>query len=98
MKLLAQFRDWEKFRDFQRRVRCDHGTPESPFSDYVDRVRECRQMHELGGDVRLRFSLDGKNRKLENWIEFQAYHIHIYIEKFEKKLGVQKAMMEDLQK
>ena len=43
--------------------------------------------------MHLRFSLEEKDRKLENWIEFQAYHIQFFIEKLEKELGVKEAVM-----
>jgi hypothetical protein len=96
VELLAQLRDWEKFREFQKMVRHDYGTPESPFSEYVDRVRKRRQRYGLGGDVPLRFSLEEKDRKLENWIEFQAFHIRFGIEPLEKKISDQKAVMDSL--
>ncbi|MCJ1392907.1 hypothetical protein MMC18_005779, partial [Xylographa bjoerkii] len=38
-----------------------------------------------GGDVPLRFSLEEKDRNIENWIEFQAFHIRFGIEKLEKE-------------
>ena len=95
---MAQFRDWEEFREFQKRVRYDYGTLERPFSEYVDRVRKRRQRHGLEGDVPLRFSLGEKDRKLENWIEFQAFHIRFSIEPLEKKISSQKAAMDSLQK
>lgn len=96
--LMAQFRDWEEFREFQKRVRYDYGTLERPFSEYVDRVRKRRQRHGLEGDVPLRFSLEEKDRRLENWIEFQAFHIRFSIEPLEKKISGQKAAMDSLQK
>jgi hypothetical protein len=48
--------------------------------------------------VRLRFSLEENDRKLENWIEFQAYHIHNGIEKFERELRDQNERKDALQK
>ena len=64
----------------------------------MDRVHERRQKNGLGGDVRLRFSLEENDRKLENWIEFQAYHIRFRIEKFERELRYQKEDKDALQK
>ncbi|MCJ1386249.1 hypothetical protein MMC17_009375 [Xylographa soralifera] len=65
VELLAQYRDWERFREFQKRVRHDYGTSKTPFSEYVDRVRKRRQSHGLGGDVPLRFSLEEKDPSMD---------------------------------
>ena len=64
----------------------------------MDQVRERRRRHGLSGDLRLRFSLDEEDRKLEDWIEFQAFHIQFYIEKLEMKLDRLKAERDELWK
>jgi len=73
--LCAQLSDWERFRVFQRKTRQYYR--HNPFSDLEKKVRERRRRHQLGGDVRLRFNF-GQQSRLENWIEFQNYHLHIH--------------------
>ena len=70
--LCAQLSDWRKFREYQQRVR--HFYENKGLSDYMDRVRERRRRHKLHGDVDFRRDLDQQSR-LENWIEFQDYHL-----------------------
>lgn len=73
--LRAQLSDWERFRGFQRKIRQYYR--HKSFSDFEGKVRERRRRHQLGGDVRLRFN-QGQQSRLENWIEFQNYHLHIH--------------------
>ena len=73
--LRAQLSGWEQFRGFQRKIRQYYRY--KPFSDFEEKVRERRRRHQLGGDVRLR-SDSGQQSRLDNWIEFQNYHLHIY--------------------
>jgi hypothetical protein len=73
--LRAQLSDWERFRGFQRKIRQYYR--HKSFSDFEEKVRERRRRHQLGGDVRLRFN-SGQQSRLENWIEFQNYHLHIH--------------------
>lgn len=68
--LCAQLGDWEKFRTFQQRVRSRYLN----LNDYVDRVRERRRNRDLGGDVCLKLNTEQQSR-LENWTEYQAYHL-----------------------
>ena len=96
-ELVAQLFDWERFRDFQKRVRNYYGK-HKPFSEYVDRVHERRQQNGLKGDISLRSSLEENDRKLENWVEFQAYHVQFCIEKFEKDLCAQRERIDAIQK
>ena len=97
-ELLAQSRNWKRFRDYQKRVRQYYEQTKRPFSEYVDSIRERRQKNGLEGDVRLRFNLEENDRGLENWIEFQAYHIHTRIKEFERELRLQKEDKDALQK
>ncbi|KAI9781670.1 MAG: hypothetical protein M1816_002227 [Peltula sp. TS41687] len=79
--LRAQLSDWRKFRYFQRRIRAYYRN--QSFSSFVDKVRERRKRHGVGGVVRL--LLDPKQQSpLENWMEFQNYHLQ-RLENFEKE-------------
>jgi hypothetical protein len=79
--LCAQLSDWRKFRTLQGRDRARYRN--KLFSNFVDKVRERRQRHKLGGDVRL--LLDPKQQSgLENWMEFQNYHLK-RLERFERR-------------
>lgn len=98
MILLAQLRDWEDFRKFQKRVRHYYRKPERHFNEFVDQVRGRRRRHGLGEDVRLGFSLEEKDRELENWIEFQAFHIQFHIERLESKLDDLRTKFDDARK
>ncbi|TAQ88591.1 hypothetical protein B7494_g3111 [Chlorociboria aeruginascens] len=99
VELLAQFRDWERFRAYQKRVRHEYGMPGKVFSEYVDYVNEVRQEYGLeGGDMRVRYSLEEKDRTLENWVEFQAYHIRYHLKELEKEARDRAAKKESLQR
>lgn len=83
MPLCAQNSEWRKFRASQTRIR--HRFRNESFSKFEDEVRERRRRYQLSGDVRL--TLDSKQQsQLENWIEFQNYHLE-RLERFEKKIG-----------
>ena len=71
--LRTQLSDWRKFRVFQEKIRAYYHT--KAFSIFVDNVRERRQRHKVGGDVRLLFNSEQQSR-LGNWIEFQNYHLN----------------------
>ncbi|KAF2817570.1 uncharacterized protein BDZ99DRAFT_457296 [Mytilinidion resinicola] len=90
--LCYQKLDWEKFRRLQAMVRCRN----RPFSKFVDEVRERRQRHGLGGDVRLLLDLERQSR-LDNWIEFQNRHLK-RLEQFEKERDRLKQELDDAQK
>ncbi|KAI9701766.1 MAG: hypothetical protein M1836_001109 [Candelina mexicana] len=72
--LRAQLSDWERFREFQTRVRryYEHRNYRN-FGEFVDRVRERRRRRGLGGNVCLRLDLD--QSPLETWIEFQDWQL-----------------------
>lgn len=81
MPLCAQNTEWRKFRTSQSRVR--RRFRNKPFSKCEDEVRERRRRYQLGGDVRLMLDQEQQSR-LENWTEFQNYHLE-RLERFEKK-------------
>lgn len=84
--LCAQRLDWKAFREFQkvnRQYYVQRGI--KPFSHFEEAVRQRRQRHNLEGDVHLRPEA-GQQHRLENWIEFQDYHLQ-RLEKWEKSIG-----------
>ena len=92
--LRAQLSGWRKFRMSQPRVR--HRFRNKPFSEYVDEVRERRQRHQLGRDVSLQ--LDPKQQSLlENWVEFQNYHLR-GLERFREKQERLRKELDDIQR
>jgi hypothetical protein len=90
--LCYQKLDWEKFRKLQAIVRCRKRS----FSNFVDEIRERRQRHGLGGDVRFLLNTEQQSR-LDNWIEFQNRHLK-RLEQFEKERDNLKQQLEDSQK
>jgi len=62
----------------------------------VDEVRERRRRHGVGGGVRLLLSPEQQSR-LENWMEFQNYHLK-RLEGFEKKRDKLKKELDDARK
>jgi hypothetical protein len=67
-----------------------------PFSKFVDEVRERWRRHKVGGDVHLLLDPEQQSR-LENWMEFQDYHLK-RLEQFEKKQDELKKKLDDAQK
>lgn len=90
--LCRQKMDWELFCSHQAGARCRN----RPFSNFVDEVRERRQRHGLGGDVRLLFNTEQQSQ-LDNWIEFQNHHLK-GLERLEKKRDMVKQGLDDAQK
>ncbi|MCJ1255218.1 hypothetical protein MMC24_003034 [Lignoscripta atroalba] len=82
--LSAQLSDWRSFRGFQKRVRL-HYLSRGNFHTFQDKVRDRRRRHGLEGDASLHSNPE-KHSRLENWIEFQDYHITIH-ERLEKAVG-----------
>lgn len=79
--LCAQLSGWQEFRASQTRTRRHYRT--RLFSELIDEISERRRRHKVGGEVRL--LLDPKQQsRLENWMEFQNYHLKRF-EQFEKK-------------
>ncbi len=72
--LRAQLSDWQKFRAFQKRVRRHYR--QRPFNEFVVRVYERQRRHKVGRNVYLQFDVKEQNR-LENWMEFQDYHLQL---------------------
>ena len=62
----------------------------------MDEVHKRRRRHRVGGDVRLLLSLEQQSR-LENWIEFQNYHLK-RIEGFGKKRDELKKELDNARK
>ena len=92
--LCAQRTNWRKFRAYQLRTRDRYR--DKSFTKFVDEVCERRRRHALGGDVRL--LLDPKQQsRLENWIEFQNYHLRNH-EQDERKRDELKNELNDAQK
>ena len=75
MVLCSQLSDWEKFREYQGGVRLYYSQRNS-LPDFQDKVRDRRRRHRLESDVCLRPDPE-QQTQLENWIEFQNYHLHI---------------------
>ncbi|KAI9793764.1 MAG: hypothetical protein M1835_007070, partial [Candelina submexicana] len=74
--LQAQLSDWERFCEFQKKVRRFYEQREHrDFGEFVDRVRERRGRRGLGGNVCLR--LDLNQSPLETWIEFQDWQLQL---------------------
>ncbi|KAL8931149.1 MAG: hypothetical protein Q9208_000253 [Pyrenodesmia sp. 3 TL-2023] len=78
-----QMADWEQFRAWQARVR-RHYVRQGTFPTYQDKVRDRRQRYQLPGGASL-LPDEGQQNRLENWIEFQDYHLGIH-EGYEKVL------------
>lgn len=83
--LCAQLSDWRDFRGYQGRVR-RHYLHGKTFPDFQDKVRDRRRRYGLKGDVSLHLDPRLQN-DLENWIEFQNYHLEIH-EGLGKKIKV----------
>lgn len=92
--LCAQNTEWRKFRAFQSRVR--RQLRNKSFSKFENEVRERRRRYQLSGDVRLILHPKQQSR-LENWIEFQNYHLE-RLEWFEKKRDELKQELNEAQK
>ena len=73
---IGQWRDWAHFRGFQRGVR-KYYLKRGTFHEFIDQVRARREKHGLDGDVRLLPEPDQQSW-LENWVEFQNYHLMEY--------------------
>lgn len=81
--LESQLRNWEKFRNFQARNR-RYFLPRNTFAVFEESVRARRRKYKLKGDA----SLDPdpkEQRPLDNWMEFQDYHLMIR-EELEQKV------------
>lgn len=92
--LRAQLLDWQKFRAFQGRVRRYYR--QRPFNAFVDKVCERQRRHKVGGDVHLQFDVEQQSR-LENWMEFQDYHLQLH-HGLEKKRDELKKKLDDARK
>lgn len=81
--------EWKEFRNIQAIVRCRPRT----FNKFVEEVRERRQTHGLGGDVRLLLDREQQSR-LDDWIEFQNHHLK-RLEQLEKERITFKQELDD---
>lgn len=88
--LRAQLSDWEQFRRSQKKIRQHYR--HKAFSDFEEEVRQRRQRHQLGGNIRLR-SDPGQQSRLENWTEFQDYHLQ-NLERLEKQIDGRKEALD----
>ena len=85
--LTAQLNEWESFRACQIETR-RHYVGRGRFHVLIDRMRDCRRRHGLDDQVYL--SPDWKQQsRLQNWIEFQNYHLERHAE---KELDLKKEM------
>lgn len=73
--LRAQLFDWQAFHAFQSRNR--RKNQHERLDRYVEEVRELRRKYNIRGKVVLR-SNTTQQSPLENWIEFQYYHLRIH--------------------
>ena len=87
--LCAQWEDWSKFRTFQGKNRRYYT---QRFAQFTKKVRERRRRHNLPEDICLRFNPQEQTR-LENWVEFQDYHLHVH-EDLEKKVEAESKDLE----
>ena len=92
--LRAQLSDWQKFRAFQKKVRRYYR--QRPFNENVNKACERQRRYGLGGDVHLQFDVDQQSR-LENWMEFQDYHLQLH-EGLEKERDELKKKLNDARK
>lgn len=85
--LAKQHFHWTKFRKQQRmqRERCIKF--KSYLGKYTDFIRKNREDHGLQGEVHLRISLEESDRQVEDWIEFQGWHIAYRTMKYEEELA-----------
>jgi len=74
--LTAQLSDWRKSCDFQKRNR-RYYVAQGTFPKFVDRVHDRRRRHGLERGVCLLPDPEQQSR-LQNWIEFQNYHLNLY--------------------
>ena len=74
MVLTTQLSDWGVFCEFQDKIR-QYCLKRGTFPNFVDKVHDRRRRHGLETDVRLLPDPKQQSR-LENWIEFQNYHLH----------------------
>ena len=93
--LRAQLSDWKRFRKFQERNR-RHYSQKKTLGDFEDKVRERRRRHKVEGDICLR-SEPGQQSRLENWIEFQDYHLQCH-EKIEESIDELKTKLDKARK
>lgn len=91
MVLRAQRSDWQRFRAFQKRIRRYYRN--KPFSDFVNKARQRRQRHELGGNIYLLPDLEQQSR-LDNWTEFQDYHLQSFEGLGKERDGLMKELNE----
>ncbi len=90
----AQLSDWRSFKSDQLRTR--RRFPDTHFGNFVEEIRERRRRHRLKGDVSLSF--DSRQQCwLENWIEFQNYHLRQY-ERLEAERDESKQKIHDARK
>ena len=73
---VTQLLDWEAFREYQMRVRQLY-LPRNIFPKFLEIARDRRRRHGLEGDVFLHPE-PGLQSQLQNWIEFQNYHIELH--------------------
>lgn len=90
--LTTQLHDWNTFIKFQQANR-RHYLQRNTFPAFLDKVQDRRRRHGLDGDVR--FRPDPKQQSpLDNWIEFQHYHLGLHEIK-EKELVDAKNALDD---
>ena len=81
--LPAQLSDWRSFRNYQERIR-RYRLQRKNFTIYQEEVRDRRRRH--GYEANGYPHPDQKQQsRLENWIEFQNYHLAIH-ERFEENI------------
>lgn len=74
--LTAQLSDWREFCDHQKRIR-QYYLQRNTFSVFLNKVWDRRRRHGFEGDICLHLDPEQQSR-LENWIEFQNYHLEIH--------------------
>ncbi|MCJ1263722.1 hypothetical protein MMC22_003592 [Lobaria immixta] len=82
--LSAQLSDWRSFRNYQERIRRYHLQRKS-FTIYQEKVRDRRRRHGYEANGYPHPDQEQQS-KLENWIEFQNYHLAIH-ERIEEDLN-----------
>ncbi|KAL8941535.1 MAG: hypothetical protein Q9211_001782 [Gyalolechia sp. 1 TL-2023] len=79
----SQLERWKRFRQFQQENRRYFVFHHNRFPEFQQQVRERRRRHGLDGDVQM-LEEQGKQSKLDEWMEYQDYELRVY-DRLEKK-------------
>lgn len=94
-ELHAQYSDWERFRQYQEKIRRYH-LHRQTFHVYLENVRDRLRRHGLEHDSFLRSDRQQQDG-YQNWVEFQNYHLTIY-ESIEEERKIERGELDDARK